>query len=70
MEVSQGRTFRKKPEAESREEGWLLACFSWLAKLPFSIDIQGKDGSTHSGLGPPISISNLKNAPTDMPIIG
>jgi len=60
QELTQDRNLEAGADAEAVEEGCLLACFPWLSQ-PASYrtqDHQPRDGTAHSGLGPPSSITN------------
>jgi hypothetical protein len=67
-EGSQGRNSRQELNTEAMEECYLLACFR-LTLIYLSYTAQAhmpRDGTTHSGLGPPISTSIHENSPIDI----
>lgn len=58
-----GQEMETGTEAENLEEWCLLVCSTWPAFLYFS-----ESPTNHSGLGPPASVFNQENAPTDLPM--
>ena len=60
QKLKRGRNLEARADAEAMEECCLLDCFPGLLNLLShrTQDHQPRDGSTHSGLGPPPSITS------------
>lgn len=69
---SQGRNSRQELEALTMEECCLLACFPWLAQLPFLYNPRppAQISTTHSGPGPstPPLIKNMPHSYAHKPV--
>jgi hypothetical protein len=61
MSISEGSQGRKSSRNKGRSHGgkFFAAVFAWLAQLPYTTQTYlPRNGTAHSGLGPPALISN------------